>query len=203
MLALDQKQQVENLMSLTESTMLELGTKAPDFSLPNSNPAVVGDVVGLSDLDGASALVIAFICNHCPYVVHIRDEFVSFAREYQAKDLAVVAISANDISTHPQDGPEYMRTNAEKYGYSFPYLYDESQEVAKAYNAMCTPDIFLFDKNRELVYRGQFDSSRPSSGVPVTGEDLHAAADAVLNGQAVSAKQIPSVGCNIKWKMEN
>ncbi len=187
-------------MSLTESTMLELGTKAPEFSLPNTNAAVGGTTVGLKDFDNASAILVAFICNHCPYVVHIRDEFVKFAREYQDKGLAVVAISANDIGTHPQDGPEYMRADAEKYGYSFPYLYDESQEVAKAYTAACTPDFFLFDKNRVLVYRGQFDGSRPNSGVPVTGEDLRAAVDAMLSGQPVPGDQKPSVGCNIKWK---
>jgi len=189
-------------MSLTESTMLELGTKAPDFSLPNTNTAVGEKIVSLKDFDNASAILIAFICNHCPYVVHIRDEFVQFAREYRDEGLVVIAISANDISTHPQDGPEYMQAEAEKYDYPFPYLYDETQGIAKIYKAACTPDFFLFDNNRELVYRGQFDGSRPNSGVPVTGKDLRAAADAVLSGQSVPSKQIPSVGCNIKWKAE-
>ncbi|MDH3695218.1 MAG: thioredoxin family protein [Gammaproteobacteria bacterium] len=189
-------------MSLTESTMLELGTKAPDFSLPNTNAAAGKKIVSLKDFDNTSAILIAFICNHCPYVVHIREGFVKFTREYQDKNLAVIAISANDVTTHPQDGPEYMQADAEKYDYTFPYLYDETQDIAKTYNAACTPDFFLFDNNRELAYRGQFDSSRPNSGVPVTGEDLRAATDAVLSGQAVAQNQIPSVGCNIKWKQD-
>ncbi len=182
--------------------MLKLGTKAPDFSLPNTNPQAGGETVDSKDFDGAPALLVAFICNHCPYVVHIRDEFVKFAREYQAKGLAVVAISANDVTTHPQDGPEHMTEYAEKYGYSFPYLYDESQDVAKAYDAACTPDLYLFNSDRELVYRGQFDNSRPNSGRPVTGKDLRTAVDAVLSGQPVPSDQKPSVGCNIKWKAE-
>lgn len=184
-------------MARTASTMLPLGTKAPDFSLVN----VDGRTVTLDSLRSAPALLVAFICNHCPYVKHVAPAFAELAREYQAKGVAVVAISANDVSNYPADSPEQMVREAEEQGYTFPYLYDETQDVAKAYAAACTPDFYVFDKNRKLVYRGQMDSSRPDSGIPVTGHDLRAALDAVLAGKPVSAEQKPSIGCNIKWKV--
>ncbi len=190
-------------MPLTESNMVELGARAPDFSLPNTNPNVDASNVALSDFAGSGGTVVAFICNHCPYVVHIKDAFAQFARDYSERGLSVIAISANDISTHPQDGPEAMGEDAVKHGYGFPYLYDEAQDVAKSYDAACTPDIYLFDAERKLAYRGQFDSSRPGNGIPVTGKDLRDASDAVLAGVTVSAEQNPSVGCNIKWKGGN
>ncbi|MBD3672707.1 MAG: thioredoxin family protein [Planctomycetaceae bacterium] len=182
-------------MVKTASTMLELGTSAPDFSLPN----VDGSTVSLSDFADSKALLVAFVCNHCPFVVHIRDEFVKFAKEYQEKGMAVVAISSNDVENYPQDSPEKMKEEAEQHGYTFPYLYDADQSVAQAYKAACTPDLFLFDGDQKLVYRGQFDSSRPGNGVPVTGEDLRAACDAVLAGEPIPDPQAPSIGCNIKW----
>ena len=187
-------------MARTLSTMLALGTLAPDFQLPNSHPRYGGDNVSLSDFAEAQALLVVFICNHCPYVVHIRNEFVRFAKEYQRKGLAVITISANDSTTHPDDSPVKMHEAAVQCGFTFPYLYDESQEVAKAYQAACTPDFFLFDAARKLFYRGQFDGARPNSNVPVTGEDLRRATEAVLSGQPAPAEQIPSIGCNIKWK---
>ena len=182
-------------MVKTASTMLPLGTSAPDFSLPDVN----GSTVSRSDFS-EKPLLVAFICNHCPFVVHLRDAFTKFASDYQAKGLGLVAVSSNDISTHPDDSPDLMKSDAEKYGYTFPYLYDESQEVAKKYTAACTPDFFLFDQNHKLVYRGQFDDSRPGNGEPITGADLKAAVNAVLAGQEVSSTQYPSIGCNIKWK---
>lgn len=182
-------------MAATESTMLPLGTPAPDFRLPDFN----GKVSALADFAAARGLVVAFICNHCPYVKHMRDEFARFAREYQPKGIAVVAICANDTDTHPQDGPAGMAEEARSAGYTFPYLSDTTQKVAKAYDAACTPDIYLFDGQRKLVYRGQFDDSRPSRGTP-TGKDLRAACDALLSGAGPLAEQKPSVGCNIKWK---
>jgi peroxiredoxin len=182
-------------MARTPSTMLPLGTQAPDFSLVN----VDGQVVSLSDFDGAPALVVAFICNHCPFVKHLGDEFAAFGNEYTQRGAAVVAISSNDVANYPADSPEQMVAEAEARGYQFPYLYDETQEVAKAYAAACTPDFYVFDKNRKLVYRGQFDASRPESGIPVTGEDLRAAVDAVLAGKQPSPEQRASLGCNIKW----
>jgi len=185
-------------MAVTPSTMLPLGTPPPDFTLPDAD----GRTVSLSDLQG-SALLVAFFCYHCPFVAHIRKEFGSFAREYQEKGLSVVAIVSNDLEQYPQDGPAGVRTEAEEGGYSFPYLLDETQEVAKAYEAACTPDFFLFDGERKLVYRGQFDGSRPGSGVPVTGGDLRAAVDALLAGRQVPEDQRPSIGCNIKWKPGN
>ena len=175
--------------------MLPLGTPAPEFSLPN----VDGSTVSLSDFAGAKGLLVVFMCNHCPFVIHIAEQLAAFADEYMPRGLAVVGISSNDVSTHPQDSPEKMKQEAAARGYKFPYLYDESQDVAVAYKAACTPDFFLFDADRKLVYRGQFDSSRPESGIPVTGEDLRAAADAVLAGQKPSGDQRPSIGCNIKW----
>ena len=183
-------------MVKTASTMLSLGTSAPDFSLPN----VDGSTVSLSDFSGKPGLLVIFMCNHCPFVIHLRDELARFATEYQEKGLAIVGISSNDVTTHPDDSPEKMAEEAKSAGYTFPYLYDENQDVAKSYQAACTPDFFLFDSNQELVYRGQFDDSRPESGIPVTGADMRAACDAVLAGQPVSAEQKPSVGCNIKWK---
>ncbi|MCH2114787.1 MAG: thioredoxin family protein [Pirellulales bacterium] len=183
-------------MVKTASTMLPLGTKAPDFSLVN----VDGKTVMLSQLRDAPALVVILMCNHCPFVKTISAGLASFAKEYQAKGVAVVGINSNDVSTHPEDSPERMVHEAEAKGYTFPYLFDETQEVAQAYRAACTPDFYLFDGQQMLVYRGQFDSSRPGSGIPVTGEDLRKAADAVLAGQPVPEEQIPSIGCNIKWK---
>jgi peroxiredoxin len=180
--------------------MLPLGTTAPDFDLPAVNRE---GPVSLSDFAGAPGFVVMFICRHCPFVVHIRKEMARFAREYTDKGLGIVAIASNDVAAYPQDGPEGMRLEAEEAGYVFPYLFDETQDVAKAYNAACTPDFFLFDGDRKLVYRGQFDSSRPSLGTPVTGEDLRAACDALLAGNPPSDEQIPSVGCNIKWKPGN
>ena len=186
-------------MVKTASTMLSLGTNAPDFSLPN----IDGSTVSLSDVAGKPGLLVIFMCNHCPFVVHLRDELARFANEYQEKGLAIVGISSNDVATHPDDSPEKMAEEAKSAGYTFPYLYDENQDVAKSYQAACTPDFFLFDSNQELVYRGQFDDSRPESGTPVTGADMRAACDAVLAGQPVSAEQTPSIGCNIKWKESN
>jgi len=183
-------------MVMTASTMLPLGTEAPDFSLPN----VDGQTVSLADFSDKPALVVMFICNHCPFVKHLADELARFGQEAQAMGAGVVAISSNDVATHPADSPEQMVHEAENCGYTFPYLYDETQEAAKAYKAACTPDFYVFDKDRKLAYRGQFDSSRPDSGIPVTGEDLRAALKAVLEGQEVAAQQTPSMGCNIKWK---
>ena len=185
-------------MTLTPSNMLDLGTIAPDFSLPD----IDGSRISLTDFDGSPALLVIFICNHCPYVKHIQKGLVALAADYQKQGVSIVAISSNSIETHPQDGPEAMRTEARNAGYTFPYLYDATQAVAKAYQAACTPDIFLFDKGRRLVYRGQFDDSRPGNGRPVTGKDLRAALDAVLAGQPPLAQQLPSMGCNIKWHPE-
>lgn len=183
-------------MVKTASTMLPLGTQAPDFSLPN----VDGSTVSLSDFADKPGLLVIFMCNHCPFVVHLRNALAEFGNEYQEKGLAIVGISANDVLTHADDSPELMAEEAKSAGYTFPYLYDESQEVAKAYSAACTPDFFLFDSAGKLAYRGQFDDSRPDSGIPVTGADLRAACDAVLAGESVSSEQKPSIGCNIKWK---
>ena len=182
-------------MAKMQSRMLALGTAAPDFSLPD--PA--GKLHGLDEFAGARALVVAFICNHCPYVKHMIDGLVQFARDYSAQGLAVVAISSNDASRYPDDSPENMAQLAAQKGFGFPYLYDASQAVAKAYEAVCTPDLYLFDQSRRLAYRGQFDGSRPGSKQPVTGADLRAAVDAVLAGREIK-QQIPSVGCSIKWK---
>ena len=187
-------------MVKTPSTMLALGTEAPDFSLPE--PAT-GRTVSLSDYDEATALLVVILSNHCPFVKHIADELARFGAEYQAKGVAMVGINANDVSTHPDDSPEKMVEEVERRGYTFPYLFDESQDVVKAYQAACTPEFFLFDGDRRLVYRGQFDASRPSLPVPVTGADLRAACDAVLAGQAPAEEQTPSVGCSIKWKAGN
>jgi len=186
-------------MARTPSTMLPLGTEAPHFSLPDTN----GKPVSIHDFQGSNGLVVAFICNHCPFVKHIREGLAEFGRDYMKRGLGVVAISSNDADRYPADSPEMMAREVEEAGYPFPYLYDESQEVAAAYRAACTPDFFLFDEEGTLVYRGQFDGSRPGNDVPVTGEDLRAAADAVLEGRPVSEDQTPSLGCNIKWKPGN
>ncbi|HEY2148476.1 MAG TPA: thioredoxin family protein [Pirellulales bacterium] len=183
-------------MARTPSTRLPLGTQAPHFSLPN----VDGRTVSLADFKGAPALLVAFICNHCPFVKHVAPALAELGREYQAKGVAVVAINSNDAASYPADSPEQMVHEAESRGYSFPYLYDEDQSVAKAYRAACTPDFYVFDRDHKLVYRGQMDSSRPDSGIPVTGKDLRAALDSVLAGRPVPADQKPSIGCNIKWK---
>jgi peroxiredoxin len=184
-------------MAATPSTMVALGTTAPPFRLPD---ATTHGSVGLDDFPEAGAYLVMFVCNHCPYVKHVRGELAALGRDYGARGVAVLAISANDVTTHPDDRPEKMAAEAAAAGYTFPYLYDETQEVARAYHAACTPDFFLFDAERKLVYRGQLDDSRPGNGKPVTGADLRAALDAVLAGQPVSTQQTPSIGCNIKWK---
>lgn len=180
--------------------MLALGTPAPAFSLPEP---YTGRNVSLSDFDGAPALLVAFLCNHCPYVKHIADHFAEVAGGFRMDGAAVVGINSNDVTTHPADGPDEMKGEVERRGYTFPYLFDESQDVAKAYRAACTPDFFLFDADRRLAYRGQFDSTRPGSGEIVTGRDLRAAMKAVLAGQRPSDEQVPSIGCNVKWRAGN
>lgn len=182
------------------STMLPLGTRAPDFRLPEPS---TGRTVALSDHAASRALLVVFLSNHCPFVKHIADALAAFGREYGARGLAMVGINANDVANHPEDSPERMKDEVALRGYTFPYLFDETQEVAKAYQAACTPDFFLFDKERKLVYRGQFDASRPGNEEPITGRDLRRACDAVLAGELVSADQTPSIGCNIKWKSGN
>ncbi|MHC5073701.1 MAG: thioredoxin family protein [Planctomycetota bacterium] len=179
----------------TASTMLPLGTYAPSFSLT----AADGRTVSLEDFKGAPALLVIFMCNHCPFVKHVLDEVVELIKEYQAKGVAAVGINSNDVKNFPEDNPEKMAQVAKQKDFTFSYLYDETQKVAKAYRAACTPDFFLFDKEQRLVYRGQMDSSRPGNNVPVTGDDLKAALDAVLEGREVSDEQRPSIGCNIKW----
>jgi len=186
-------------MARTPSTMLPLGTEAPDFRLPD----FAGQMHALADFRDRSALLVVFICGHCPFVRHIRGEFARYAREYRARGLAVVAINSNDLAAYPQDGPDGMRAEAAELGYDFPYLLDETQAVAKGYRAACTPDFYLFDADRRLAYRGQFDSSRPGNGQAVTGADLRAATTAVLEGRPPRAQQTPSIGCNIKWKPGN
>lgn len=186
-------------MAATQSNMLDLGTIAPAFQLPDFN----GKLISRDDFKQAPALVVAFICAHCPFVKHIRAEFARYAQEYQAKGVAVVAINSNDAETYPQDGPAGMAEEAQAAGYTFPYLHDDSQAIATAYRAACTPDFYLFDSTQRLVYRGQFDSSRPGNNVPVTGADLRAATDAVLDRAPVPQDQKPSIGCNIKWKKGN
>ncbi|NCA11368.1 thioredoxin family protein [bacterium] len=186
-------------MVRTPSTMLPLGTPAPEFSLPN----IDGRTVSLADVAAANGTLVMFICNHCPFVKHVADQLASLGRDYAPRGVGIVAISSNDVAMHPADSPEQMLHEAEQRGYVFPYLYDQTQEVAHAYHAACTPDFFLFDGSRKLVYRGQLDSSRPGNGIPVTGADLRAALDAVLGGRPVAADQIPSLGCNIKWKPGN
>jgi peroxiredoxin len=187
-------------MARTPSTMLELGTPAPDFNLPE--PAT-GKTVSLADFQGAPGLLVIFMCNHCPYVKHIRHALADFAREYQPKGLKIVGINANDADNYPDDSPAKMVEEVNDLNLTFPYLYDENQAVAKAYKAACTPDLYLFDAAQKLVYRGQFDASRPGNNIPVTGADLRTAVDALLTGKPVSADQKPSLGCNIKWKPGN
>ena len=179
-----------------QSTMLPLGTTAPEFRLPDPS----GKLFSSSDFAGAPALLVVFMCNHCPYVKHVQSTFTNLAKDYQAKGVAIVGINSNDAENYPDDRPEKMAEEIRNAGYTFPYLYDQSQSVAKAYRAACTPDFFLFDRDRRLVYRGQFDDSRPKNGLPVTGSDLRVALDSVLAGRALSVAQKPSVGCSIKWK---
>lgn len=188
-------------MALTPSTMLPLGTALPPFALPDFD----GRIATPDDFREAPALLIAFICRHCPFVTHIREGFASFVREYQPRGLAVIAINSNDVGAFPEDGPEGMKEEAASAGYTFPYLFDETQAIAKTFRAACTPDLYLFGRDRLLVYRGRFDESRPRANppMPVTGSDLRAAVDAVLSGRPVPAEQRNSVGCNIKWKPGN
>jgi peroxiredoxin len=184
-------------MALTESTMLQLGTTAPDFALTD---VVTGKTVRRDDFRDSKALLVMFICAHCPYVKHIEKGLAALGKDYAGKPLGLVAICSNDVTTHPEDSPAGLKQQAATFGFNFPYLYDETQAVARAYKAACTPDFFLFDGDHRLVYRGQFDSSRPGNGIPVTGKDLRAAIDLVLAGKPVPTDQRPSIGCNIKWK---
>ncbi|MFD1614989.1 thioredoxin family protein [Gelatiniphilus marinus] len=184
-------------MARTASNMLPLGTIAPDFKLFDT---VSGCLLSLEDLKGKKATVIMFICNHCPFVIHVNPELVAIAKTYAEKGVSFIAISSNDVVNYPQDSPEKMKTHAKTEGYTFPYLYDETQEIAKAYDAACTPDIYVFDAHLELVYRGQIDDSRPDNGLPVTGKDLKHALDCVLENKENMQMQKPSIGCNIKWK---
>jgi len=186
-------------MVATTSTMLPLGTSAPDFNLPYAE----GNMVSIDDFKDAPALLVVFICNHCPYVKHILSNLVELIEEYQEKGVAVVGINSNDVDSFPEDSPKMMAQKAKEAGFTFPYLYDQTQAVARAYMAACTPDFFLFDKQRKLVYRGQMDDSRPGNNIPVTGADLRTALDAVLEGKRMPARQKPSMGCNIKWKTGN
>jgi peroxiredoxin len=180
------------------STTLPLGTKAPHFRLPDPH----GTLISSDEFAGAPALLVVFLCNHCPYVKHVQSSFAALAKEYQARSAGIVGISSNDVVAFPEDRPEKMAEEIVLAGYTFPYLYDESQDVARAYRAVCTPDFFLFDLEQRLVYRGQYDGSRPKNNIPVTGVDLRAALDAVLEGRPVASDQSPSVGCSIKWKPE-
>ncbi|MGB5470050.1 MAG: thioredoxin family protein [Woeseiaceae bacterium] len=184
-------------MVAVESQMLALGTEAPDFSLPDP------DRQHHSLADNASAYLVMFICNHCPFVIHVREELARIGRDYAARGVAIYAINSNDVDKHPSDSPDNMKTEAETWGYTFPYLFDASQDVAKAYRAACTPDFFVFDAGKRLVYRGQLDDSRPSNALPVDGHDLRAALDAVLESRPPLARQVPSIGCNIKWTPGN
>ncbi len=184
-------------MALTESTMLDLGVMAPDFALTD---VVSGKSVSRDDSRGRKALLVLFICAHCPYVKHVEQGLAKLGKDYAGQSIGIVAISSNDVETHPADNPTGLKRQAETYGFVFPYLYDETQSIAHAYKAACTPDFFLFDADFRLVYRGQFDSSRPGNGISVSGEDLRAAIDTVLAGKPVPTDQRPSIGCNIKWK---
>lgn len=190
-------------MAATESTMLELGTPAPEFSLPNTNPKFGERSYSLADFADARALLVMFVCNHCPYVIHLREALAQLAADYADRGVRLVAISSNSVQTHPQDGPDKMREEALQHSFPYPYLYDESQAVAQAYRAACTPDFFLFDAERRLAYRGRFDGSRPKNEVPVSGEDMRAAIDRVLAGEQPATEQLPSMGCNIKWTPGN
>lgn len=184
-------------MALTPSNMLPLGTKAPDFTLYDT---ITSQQYNLDQVKGDNATVIMFICNHCPYVKHVQPEIVRLAHDYQEKNIGFAAISSNDAENYPEDSPEMMRKEAQKFNYTFPYLYDEAQDVARAYHAACTPDFYVFDKDLKLIYRGQLDDSRPGNEKPLTGKDIRAALDDILNGNPVSEEQVPSQGCNIKWK---
>ena len=184
-------------MARTLSNMLALGTKAPDFKLVDT---VSDEMMALNAVTGEKGTVVMFICNHCPFVIHVNPEITKVAKEYIEKGVGFVAISSNDVVNYPQDGPELMKIKAKEEGYPFPYLYDETQEVAKAYDAACTPDFYLFDEKQELVYRGQLDDSRPGNGMPLTGKDLRDALTALLDGKSINTLQKPSIGCNIKWK---
>lgn len=186
-------------MVATNSTMLALGTQAPDFHLRDT----AGKLVSLAEFKQSAALLVVFMCNHCPYVKHIRAGLAQLARDYQPRGIGIVGINSNDVRSYPADSPEKMREEVASAGYNFPYLYDETQETAKAYRAACTPDFYVFDKDRNLVYRGQFDDSRPSNGLPVTGKDVRNALEATLAGKPPNATQKPSLGCNIKWKPGN
>lgn len=186
-------------MVQTPSTMIELGVAAPGFALPGTD----GRTHSLAEFDGKKALLVMFICNHCPFVKHVAPELSKIGREYQPRGAGIVAINSNNVATHPEDSPDKMIDAAKAWGFTFPYLFDETQAVARAYKAACTPDFFLYGADRKLVYRGQLDGSRPGNGVPVTGQDLRAALDAVLAGKPVPAGQKPSIGCNIKWKPGN
>ncbi len=187
-------------MAETPSTMVQLGTQAPNFDLPN---AVDDRRYSLKSFDQRKAFLVMFICNHCPYVVHVMKEFARLEKDYVEKGLAMVAINSNDVTSHSQDGPSHMKNLAEREGWSFPFLFDENQEVAKTYKAACTPDFFLFDGTKKLAYRGQLDEARPGNSKPVNGKDLRAAIDAVLTGKPVTSAQRPSMGCNIKWRRGN
>ena len=184
-------------MARTASNMIPLQTKAPEFELMDT---VSGKMMSLRQLKGDKGTVVFFICNHCPFVIHVNEELVKIANKYSLKDVSFVAISSNDIENYPQDGPGLMQSNAKQNNYPFPYLFDETQEVAKAYDAACTPDTYVFDEDLSLVYRGQIDESRPGNGVVVSGKDLRAALDNLLEGKTISASQKPSIGCGIKWK---
>jgi len=184
-------------MAAVESQMLPLGTVAPEFSLPDPDEQLH------SLRDNAPAYLVMFICNHCPFVVHVRDELARIGTDYGSRGVSIIAINSNDIGSHPTDGPAYMKVEAETAGYTFPYVFDEDQAVAKAYRAACTPDLFVFDDARRLVYRGQLDDSRPSNGLPVSGQDLRTALDATLDGRSPPSTQKPSIGCSIKWRPGN
>lgn len=190
-------------MAATESTMLELGVRAPDFKLLNTNPGVGAETVSLTDYGDAKALLVMFVCNHCPYVIHLRSALIALANDYAGEGLQVVAISSNSADSHPQDGPDAMREEAQTHAFPYAYLYDETQAVAKAYKAACTPDFYLFDHEHRLAYRGRFDGSRPKNDFPVTGDDMRRAVETVLAGHTLAAEQIPSMGCNIKWAPGN
>jgi peroxiredoxin len=185
-------------MARTPSNMWALGTKAPDFALPNT---IDNKTYSFDNISGKNGTVVMFICNHCPYVVHVMEGITALANDYQNRGIGFIAISSNDVVNYPDDDPSLMKETAKKYGFSFPYLYDETQDVAKAYDAACTPDFYLFDAEKTLVYRGQMDSSRPKNELPVTGKDLRTALDAMLSGKTIDTLQKPSLGCNIKWKV--
>ncbi|MFZ1808515.1 MAG: thioredoxin family protein [Cyclobacteriaceae bacterium] len=184
-------------MARIPSTMIPLGTRAPEFTLPDT---ISGKELSLNDVKGEKGTLVMFICNHCPFVVHVNEQLVRLGNDYQPNGIKLVAISANDVTSHPEDSPEKMAMVAKKLGYPFPYLYDKTQEIAKAYDAACTPDFFLFDAELRLVYRGQLDGARPGNDVPVTGIDLREAMDALLYGEEITQDQKPSMGCNVKWR---